>query len=179
MCNTMEELAGKETATKLGGTGSHLVDPARRRIIARSLEQARLRHLWSSLRCGSVDNRRTETQKHTEREMKRRPQQEYQGALELARVQAGLGGDVHRDWPDQCAAWNLDFLPAGMRDLGLKTATTSACALGVKHTPTRKTRRTTMAHCVYFRATVTLLCQGEHQQPCSRKQLRHVPDPFS
>ena len=43
-------------------------------------------------------------------------------------MQIGLGGDVHWEWPDQCAACNLDFIQRGMQELCLNTS-----ALGVKH----------------------------------------------
>ena len=139
MCNTMQELSGTKNAIKLGGTGNHLSDTTLRRPLAKTLEQERPRHLWFSLRCGScctpvptsTTNRRP--QKQTEREKRRRLQQEYKGALELARWQIGLGGDVHWEWPDQCAAWNLDFIQKGMRELCLKTTTATGCSLGVRH----------------------------------------------
>ena len=107
-----------------------------KRLLAKSLEQERPRHLWLSLRCGSyctpartVNNLRTDAQTQTERGKRRRLQQEYKGALDLARVQLGPGGDVHWEWPDQCAVWNLDYKQLGMRESGLKTATTTGCAL--------------------------------------------------
>ena len=130
----------KKSAIKLGGTGNHLSDTTLRRQLAKTLEQERPRHLWLSLRCGSyctpvptVHNKSMTSQKQTEREKRRRLQQEYKGALELARLQIGLGGDVHWEWPDQCAAWNLDFIQKGMRELCLKTTTATGCSLGVKH----------------------------------------------
>ena len=99
----------------------------------------RERHMWFSLRCGSyctpvptVHNKSTTSQKQTDREKRRRLQQEYKGALELARLQIGLG-DVHWEWPDQCAAWNLDFIQEGMRELCMETTTATGCSLGVKH----------------------------------------------
>ena len=35
MCSTVQELAGTKNAIKLGGTDSQLVDPARRRLLAK------------------------------------------------------------------------------------------------------------------------------------------------
>ena len=75
----------------------------------------------------------TNTQRPTEREKRSRLQQEYKGALELARVQIDLGGDVRWEWADQCAARNPEFLREGMRELRQKTTTTTGRALGVKH----------------------------------------------
>ena len=93
MCNTMQELSGRKNPIKLGGTGNHLNDTTLRRQLAETLEQERPRHLWFSLRCGSyctqvptVHNKSTTSQKQTEREKRRRLQQEYKGALELARL---------------------------------------------------------------------------------------------
>ena len=118
--SSLEELAGTKNATKLGGTRTHLVDSTRRRLHVKSLEQERPGHLRLSLRCGScctpsqtVINFRTDAQKQTERERKRRLQQEHEGALELARVQIGLGRDVHWEWPDPCAARHLDLTQEG------------------------------------------------------------------
>ena len=114
--------AGKGTATQLGGTGSHLIDPPRRRLEVKSLKQARQQHLWFRLRWGSYcttsqtgDNRRTEAQNQSEREKKRRPQHEYKGALELARVHTGPGGDGYWEWPGRCSAWNFDLIQEGLR----------------------------------------------------------------
>ena len=83
MCNKMQELSGTKNAIKLGGTGNHLSDPTLRRQLAKTLEQERPRHLWFSLRCGSyctpvptVHNKSTTSQKQTEREKRRRLQQE-------------------------------------------------------------------------------------------------------
>ena len=91
-CSTMQELAGTTSATELGGTGRHLVDSTRRRLLAKSLEQ-RPRHSWLSLRCGSyftpsrtVNNFRTDAQKQTKREKRGRLQQENKGALAVAGV---------------------------------------------------------------------------------------------
>ena len=132
----MQEIAGTKNATELGGTGSHLIDPTCRRLLGKTLEQERPRHLWFSPRCGpyctparAVNNTRTNTHQQTEREKRRRLQQECKGAFELARLQ----NDVHWDWPDQCAAWNLEFLQEGMREPCLETTTTTGCALRVKH----------------------------------------------
>ena len=90
MCSTMQELTRTKHATKLGCTGSHLVNSTWRRLLSKSLEQERPRHLLFSLRCGShcipsrtVNNLPADAQKQTEREKKRRLQQEYKGALEL------------------------------------------------------------------------------------------------
>ena len=70
MCSTMQELAGTKNATKLGGTDSHLTDPTRRRLLAKTLEQERTRHLWHSPRRGSyctpartVNNAQQQTQR--------------------------------------------------------------------------------------------------------------------
>ena len=68
-----------------------------------------------------MNNSLTNTQPQTERDKRRRLQQEYKGAGELARVQIDLGGDVHWEWPDQCAAWGLEFLREGMRELMCKS----------------------------------------------------------
>ena len=107
MYNTMQDLAGTKNAIKLGGPGNHLTDTTLRRLLATTLEQDRPRHLWLSLRCGSYctpvqteHNKLTTAQRQTEREKMRRPQQEHKGALELAKLQIGLGGDVHWEWPD-------------------------------------------------------------------------------
>ena len=39
MCNSMRELAGTKKSIKLGGTDSQLIDPTRRRLLAKTLEQ--------------------------------------------------------------------------------------------------------------------------------------------
>ena len=49
MYNTMQELAGTKNAIKLGGTGNHLTDTTIRRLLAKTLEQEKPRHLWLSL----------------------------------------------------------------------------------------------------------------------------------
>ena len=82
MCTIMMELAGKGTAMQLklhiqfGGIRSHLVDPAGRRLLAKSLGQIRLQHLWFSLKYGAYcktshvgDRSRTEKQKQEGREI--------------------------------------------------------------------------------------------------------------
>ena len=53
MCNTMQEFAGTKNAIKLGGTGNHLTDTTPRRLLAKTLEQEKLRHQRLSPRCGS------------------------------------------------------------------------------------------------------------------------------
>ena len=54
MYNTMQELAGTQNANKFGSTGNELTDTTPRRLLAETLEQERPRHLWLSLRCGSI-----------------------------------------------------------------------------------------------------------------------------
>ena len=99
------------------------IDPSRRRLLAKTVEQERL------------------SDEHTT------------GALELARVQIVLGGDVHWEWPDQCAAWNLGYLQKGVRDLCLETTRTTGCALGVRHT-SEGTGRRTRANCIHVKKTI-------------------------
>ena len=65
-----------------------------------------------------------------------------------------IGGDVHWEWPDQRAAWNLEFLREDVRELCLETTTTTACALGVKHPLFKKTGRTAMANCMHDKKTI-------------------------
>ena len=58
----------------------------------------------------------------------------YKGALELARVQKGLGAEIRWEWSDQSSAWNLDFPMRKDARIGVKNTTTaSGCALGVKY----------------------------------------------
>ena len=111
-------------------------------------------------------NTLTTAQKQTEREKMRRLQQECKGALELARLQIGLGGDVHWEWPDQCAAWNLDFIQKGVRELCLDTTTAAGCALGVKHPFSGKLvgqRWRIASTSKRLLDRITLSCQGGHQ----------------
>ena len=140
MYNTMQQVAGTKSAMKLGGAGNHLTDTNTQTTPCQNTGTKKQRHLWLSLRCGSYckpvqteHNKLTTAQKQTEREKMGRLQQEYKGALELARSHIGPGGDAHLEWPDQCAAWNLDFIQKGMQELCLNTTTASGCALGVKH----------------------------------------------
>ena len=87
----------------------------------------------NAIKLGSTGNHLTDTTLRRLLKKRRRLQQEYKGALELARLQIGLGGDVHWERPDRCAAWNLDFIQKSMQQLCLNTTTATGCALGVKH----------------------------------------------
>ena len=113
VCNTME-LAREATAMQQGVTESHLVDPARRLLLAKSLEQERphnfLVHseMWIP---PTVDNRRTETRRPEEREKRRRLRPGIPRSFELARVQTGLGGTYAGK--GQTTAWNLDYIQEG------------------------------------------------------------------
>ena len=61
---------------------------------------------------------------------------------------------------------NLDFIQEGMRDLELKTTTTSVCTLGVKHPPDGKLvgkRWRIASTSKRLLDRVTLSCSGDHQ----------------
>ena len=81
MYTAIQELAGTKNAIKLGGTVNQLTDTTLRRLLAKTLEQERPRHLWLSLRCGpnctpvqTAHIKLTTAQKQAEREKRRRLQ---------------------------------------------------------------------------------------------------------
>ena len=133
VCNTME-LAREATAMQQGVTESHLVDPARRLLLAKSLEQERphnfLVHseMWIPQ---TVDNRRTETRRPEEREKRRRLRLEYQGVLNWHACKQVLEGrTLGKARPQRGISITYK---KECQKLGLNITTTSGCALGLKH----------------------------------------------
>ena len=78
MCSTIEDPAGKGSATQLEGMGSPLADPADRRVTAKTLERDQPQHLLFWWRCGAYREtvRAVDQPKHEEHERKRRLQNE-------------------------------------------------------------------------------------------------------
>ena len=129
-----------EELPKLECNKSRLSDSKHRWSLKETLELERPVHLWFNLRCGphctaAREERilQTDAQRKTEQGRRRRIQTECRGALDLARVLLKIVGHVHCEWPEQCPAWDLDFVKFGMEDLGLRSTVVAGCALGVKH----------------------------------------------
>ena len=162
-----------EELPKLECNRSRLSDSKHRWSLKETLELDRLVHLWFKLRCApyctaAYEERilQTDAQRKAEQGRRRRIQTECRGALDLARVLLKIGGHVHCEWLEHCSAWDLDFVKFGMEDLELRSTVIAGCALGVKHTVSRRLvgqRWRSPPTDDRLLDRLTIMCQGEHQ----------------
>ena len=98
---------------KIGSTGNQLTNTTLGLLLAKTPEQERPRHLCLSLRCRSYCKPVQTAQQNDDSTDRKRQNVKKKSVynkntkehLVLARLQIGLGRDVHWEWPDQSAAW--------------------------------------------------------------------------
>ena len=103
------------------------------------VSQERPRTVWFATPCGPFSplqrtNARTAEQETELQKKRQHAQRIYVGASIVLRHALQLGCHVVWEWSEKCDAWRIPWVQKMIRDLGLYTAVTHGCTVGLRST---------------------------------------------
>ena len=135
----VQQVTGRESASCRYSlwNGADLSTDAGVRLVLERVRTEQPSNIWVAPPCGPYSplqrtNARTESQIADLQKKRQHAQRIYAGAAVVCRYAFQLGCHVTWEWSERCDGWRMPWMQRMIQELGMKTAVTHGCRVGLK-----------------------------------------------